>query len=272
MGKAPAFQFYPMDWARDLEEHPLEIEGAWIRLCCKLWWSETRGTLTKTLTQWSRILRVGEKKSLSIITYLLDQEIADGVIQTDGITITSRRMVHDERIRQIRIEAGSKGGNPALKKPSKDGFLHNQTEVNQNPTPSSSSSSLSSSFSSKTKEKRQGAPSGAFDLPDDIDPDVWRAFEESRKKLKAPLTERAADLILNELQKIGQNKNAVLNQSVMNGWKGVFPLKRQGGFNGNENNAGTGSGTSTQDTRSGTEGGATGAEAGAYPVDFECFE
>jgi len=28
MGKNPAFQFYPNDWARDLEEHTLEIEGA----------------------------------------------------------------------------------------------------------------------------------------------------------------------------------------------------------------------------------------------------
>ena len=25
IGKNPAFQFYPGDWARDLEEHPLEI-------------------------------------------------------------------------------------------------------------------------------------------------------------------------------------------------------------------------------------------------------
>ena len=52
MGKAPAFQLYVMDWARDLEEHPLEIEGAWIRICCKLHW--TGGELTKSCEQWAR--------------------------------------------------------------------------------------------------------------------------------------------------------------------------------------------------------------------------
>ena len=81
MGKAPAFQFYPSDWTRDLEEHPLEIEGAWIRICCKLWWEEKRGTATKTLTQWARILHSGEKKSLSIVAYLFKHRIADVVIE-----------------------------------------------------------------------------------------------------------------------------------------------------------------------------------------------
>lgn len=144
MGKNPAFQFYPADWQRDLSEHPLEIEGAWIRICCALWWSETPGSATKPLTNWSRILRVGEKKSLSIITYLLNQKIAEVVIQDSTITITSRRMVKDEHIRNIRRCAGSKGGNPALvSKPNKDDLL-NQNLLNQKSTPSSSSSSSSS--------------------------------------------------------------------------------------------------------------------------------
>lgn len=181
MNKAPAFQFYPNDWSRDLEEHPLEIEGAWIRIICKLSWSETRGTLTKTLTQWSRILRVGERKGLSILNYLFEQKIADVTFASDKnaprsqhrgekmiekcleqkaflvkqkqsdkitgntlVTITSRRMVHDEKIRQIRVEAGSKGGNPALKSQTRHDVLDKQILVKQNPTPSSSSSSSSS--------------------------------------------------------------------------------------------------------------------------------
>lgn len=141
MGKAPAFQFYPSDWSRDLEEHPLEIEGAWIRICCKLWWEENRGTATKTPAQWARILRAGEKKSLSIIAYLHNQKIADVVIQKGAITITSRRMVKDEYVRQIRTDAGLKGGNPLLKSDASEDGLLKQNGVNQNRTPSASSSS-----------------------------------------------------------------------------------------------------------------------------------
>lgn len=84
-------------------------------------------------------------------------------------------------------------------------------------------------------QAQAGPPAGAHararedDLLFRIDEDAWATFAEHRVKLKAPLTERAATLIRNELIKIheehGHDPNAVLNQSVMRGWKGVFPLK-----------------------------------------------
>ena len=140
MSKAPAFQFYPSDWQHDLSEHPLEIEGAWIRICCALWWSDTPGQSTKPLTNWARVLRVGERKCKTIIEYLLNQNIADVIIQNQTITISSRRMVKDEHIRNIRKSAGSLGGNPSLINKDKIPVLDNQNLVNQKPTPSSSSS------------------------------------------------------------------------------------------------------------------------------------
>jgi len=100
MGKAPAFQFYPMDWMRDLEEHPLEIEGAWIRIICKLWWSEDRGSLSKTYEQWSRILRVSIEETKRIISYLSDEKICDISVTDNGkVTVMSRRMMREERER-----------------------------------------------------------------------------------------------------------------------------------------------------------------------------
>jgi hypothetical protein len=138
--KAPSFQFYPADWQRDLSEHPLEIEGAWIRVCCALWWSDTPGNSTKPLTNWARIMRVGERKCKTIIDYLLNQKIAEVVIQNQNITITSRRMVKDEHIRNVRRTAGFLGGNPSLIKPKNEPDLVKQNLVNQKPTPSSSSS------------------------------------------------------------------------------------------------------------------------------------
>ena len=147
MGKAPAFQFYPGDWTRDLDDYPLEIEGAWIRICCRLWWSEIPGCSTKTLKEWARILRKTEKKTKEILQFLIEKHISDGHnLDNQNITIISRRMVEDDRIRKIRQEVGKLGGNPQLKRIKKD--LDNQT-VNQKPTPSSSSSS-----SSSNKEKK----------------------------------------------------------------------------------------------------------------------
>lgn len=122
-GKNPAFQFYPNDWMRDLEEHPLEIEGAWIRLCCKLWWSETRGKLTKTIPQWAKILRESEDKTTEILGYIEKEKIGNVFNGGNGyVTVMSRRIVNDEKERKLnrlrvarhREKHGSNGGVTAM--------------------------------------------------------------------------------------------------------------------------------------------------------------
>ena len=131
-GKNPAFLFYPSDWQRDLEEHPLEIEGAWIRICCKLWWSETRGEMTKPLEQWARILRENRKKTEKILNYLSKNGVASiTFLDNQNITIISRRMVKDEKLREIRREVGKLGGNPKLKISSNVLLNQNNNQNNQ---------------------------------------------------------------------------------------------------------------------------------------------
>jgi hypothetical protein len=153
--KPPAFQFYPSDWQRDMDDYPLEIEGAWIRICCRLYWSG--GVATKTLEEWSRILREKPRKTLLIFDFFLAKNICDLVNQNGSITITSRRIVRDEHIRNIRRLSGSMGGNPILKKTENEENLVNQT-VNQKPTPSSSSSSSPSPSPKDIKDFRHTIP------------------------------------------------------------------------------------------------------------------
>lgn len=85
---------------------------------------------------------------------------------------------------------------------------------------------------SKSKPRPPVAASDCQDLPDWIPAKAWCKFVEGRKKLKPPMTEHAAELIVAELVKFraaGENVEAVINQSIVNGWKGVFPVKRNGG-------------------------------------------
>lgn len=56
------------------------------------------------------------------------------------------------------------------------------------------------------------------------------AFIAHRKSIKAPISEHAIDLTLKKLDKIAeseQEKIEILNQSIMNGWKGIFELKEK---------------------------------------------
>lgn len=54
-------------------------------------------------------------------------------------------------------------------------------------------------------------------------------FKDFRKQIKKPMTDRAVELLLGNLQKLaGDNdemKIAIINQSILNGWIGVFALK-----------------------------------------------
>lgn len=58
------------------------------------------------------------------------------------------------------------------------------------------------------------------------------AFEEYirfRKLTKKPMTDRAIQLALSKLQKISSDVDeqiAILNQSIMNGWSGLYPIKQ----------------------------------------------
>jgi hypothetical protein len=65
-------------------------------------------------------------------------------------------------------------------------------------------------------------------LPDWLPVEAWEGFVEMRKQIKKPLkTERAISLAINTLDKLraeGQNVAAVLDQSTMNSWLGLFPI------------------------------------------------
>ena len=57
---------------------------------------------------------------------------------------------------------------------------------------------------------------------------AMKDFVEFRKKIKKPMTDRAIELTLAELEKLAPGdekaKIAILNQSIQRGWQGVFPL------------------------------------------------
>ena len=61
--------------------------------------------------------------------------------------------------------------------------------------------------------------------------EALEGFVEMRKKVKAPLTEHALSLLLKKLDGLGRSdaeKVEIVNQSVMNNWKGFFTLKKGG--------------------------------------------
>ena len=86
----------------------------------------------------------------------------------------------------------------------------------------------------KTEKEKPKEKAGAFSLDSYTQNaeliEALEGFIEMRKTKKAPLTERALRLNLSKLDKIGNNdveKIEIVNESVMRGWLGFFPLKQE---------------------------------------------
>ncbi len=155
MGKNPASLFYWGDWQRDLDDHPLDIEGAWIRICCRLHWSKTRGRLAYNLDIWSSILRQTKEDTETILKYIEEKKIGDVTFghassqkNHSNVTVTNRRMYSDWKTKEAARLRKQRSRNK------KDGH----TDV----TPSRARLSSVSVSVSKTSSSEQPKPKKIF--------------------------------------------------------------------------------------------------------------
>lgn len=92
------------------------------------------------------------------------------------------------------------------------------TDKNSKEFQTDSSLSLANAREAKKQE--------VFKIPPFINPEIWKDFEAMRKQVKRPMSERAKKLIVSKLQKLGEDKaNEILEQSIVNCWQDVYPLK-----------------------------------------------
>ncbi|ELY2471058.1 replication protein [Cronobacter sakazakii] len=70
------------------------------------------------------------------------------------------------------------------------------------------------------------------DLPDWLDPAVWREWvqyrAENKKPIKSMLTVTKAIKLLSQFRDSGDNPAEVINQSIANGWQGLFRVRATG--------------------------------------------
>ncbi len=127
---------------------------------------------------------------------------------------------YQEKAKRNR-EVGKKGGRPATQKEPRnnpDGF---QKEPTNNPNQNQNQN--------QNQEKTK-APIGAFAPPAWLSVEAWKEFEEHRKRLRKPMTDKARQLIVAELEKLSPDHadaEELLGQSIRNGWLDVFPLRNK---------------------------------------------
>ncbi len=159
--KLPAIQFYPGDWHKDQGVQALDLtqRGAWFELLLMMHDSEERGVLLVNGQPMpdavvARRLGLDNQTANQILTTLLTYGVASRR-EADG-ALYCRRMVRDEKLRQIRTEAGKKGGNPQLL--NQNPKQTPTTGDKQIPTPSFSSSITTSVIESEAAHAAPLAP------------------------------------------------------------------------------------------------------------------
>lgn len=115
--------------------------------------------------------------------------------------------------------------------PGKTTLLKNQSLENQG--------LVSAGYKRNTKKKHTAIKETLL-LPEWLSDQLWSSFLAHRQHLKAPPNEHAKKLALTTLTKLkdeGHDIIEVVNQTILNGWKGFFPIKKQstqGSYYGNK--------------------------------------
>lgn len=111
-------------------------------------------------------------------------------------------------------------------------YAENQHTENQHTEkPPQSITNISTTNKSKTKDIYEG-------LPENLKETLYE-FEEMRKSIKKPMTDAARKRLISELRKLAgedvQLMIKILDQSILNSWAGVYPLKNSGKSQGSGN-------------------------------------
>lgn len=111
--------------------------------------------------------------------------------------------------------------------------VHKGTSAHKDTTPSAHIDTFPSAHigTHKRKKERIKEKTPLPPLPEWINVEAWESFRQHRIELKKRMTPRAEELTIKHLEKLEKEGNPhveVINQSIRNGYQGVFELKKAG--------------------------------------------
>ena len=252
-------EFYPSDWTAGTAYMPVAVEWLYLQVCLYNW--DKREPLPPA----QAAMRFSRSSTWEADLAMLIE--AGKVIKTHGGGLfVERAMVAANKAYDL-WERKSRGGRSRQA----SGNAGENAGGGNSPdsTPASSPDSTPASSPDRTtpgvlagnqnqNQNQNHSPNGESppdppggDLVFSVPADTLKAFREHRTKIKAPMTKRAEELMIGKLERIhaqhGHDPTAVVEQSIMEGWKGVFPLKDENYGRANRQGAGAHRGRDTRD-------------------------
>lgn len=242
MSSMPWIALYPSDYLADTAHLGLTEHGVYWRLL--LHYYQHRSPLPGDLDKLCRIVLANTPEERRTVEYILT-EFFVLTISGDGGRVWRHARADKEisgaQVRQEANAARAKAGAAARWK--RDEKCHDdassmlQASVKHSSSNAQAMLTTTTTTSTKSEERERDTPPASRSalpavkpsrLPDWIDPAAWEGFVAMRKKIRAPLTERAITVTINALERLraeGQNPNHCLDQSTQHAWRGVFAVK-----------------------------------------------
>ena len=221
--KAPAFQLYARDWFVGTMTLSVAEQGSYMRLLTFQW---TEGGIPDTSAGRARILGLSEPEEADIW-----KSISRHFKEIDGNLVNERLYNQYNELMQFRQEQSERGKLSAAKRwgnqddndPSNGGITTPLTVAQR--SCNSSSSSSSSSSTTKNPPTPQGAFKGV-EVPPELVPHLealkeWEQYRKQRKVKTEAATWRKQFAFLKDQP----DPEACINQSILQGWSGLFPVK-----------------------------------------------
>lgn len=230
--RAPYVRFFPTDWKAGVAGLPISVEWTYLQICIHNW--DKGEPLPEALFEIVLGRNPDWRRDLDLLTGHLDK-----IVRTQGGGVFSGRALAEARLAQDSLEKRRKGGQKGAKKR----WSGNDMDGSPNGSPNGSANGTPNDNQNQNQNQNQTPPNGgdppaplegggdepAGDLIFSVPGQAMKAFREHRTKLKHPMTKRAEELIVGKLEKIwtehGHDPAAVIDQSIVEGWRGVFPLK-----------------------------------------------
>jgi len=214
----PYFPMYPTDFEAKTSHLTLAEDGAYNRLLRICWM--TPGCSIPDDAAWiMRRLRVDQGTFDAVVSVVIDEFFTSEKGRLSNAKL-SRIYSETNDAHKKRVSAGSKGGKAKALKTNNSGPSNAKAMLKQ-PEPEPEP---------KKKEPKGSRDAAAIDvLSAIVSHQLATDFADHRRGLKRPLTERAAAAMVTKLHG-HHNPSAVLNDSIANGWQGIFPEKTKPQF------------------------------------------
>jgi len=225
MSKMPYISFYVGDYIKSTRVLNLEEKGAWTEILWHIWEHGQAGIIEGTWEDICLIIGCPDlQKCKSIFSKILAKKVCELVVinanndlSLETVRIVNRRMEREFNLKKKRSEIGKSGGEAKAENSSK--ALAKTYQITDN------------------------------DIEDDIEDDFKNKIDIQsklsefylfRKQLKKPIIKASVKSFRAKLIKLSNANEAdaiaILEQSIANGWQGIFALQQQRNGQQNSNN------------------------------------